>query len=92
MKETHIKGLTSNDLVNKLLLTEPDFNTRCEIYEHSLSCTFLDILYHEFAKCAITQDECWKVCDMIVKRGFDLTQLSTKDCLMLKTFDYTEVG
>ena len=92
MKETYNKELTSNDLANKLLLTDPDFNTQFKVYNLSQSCTFLDILYNEFAKCAITQDECWRVCDTIIKRGFDLTQLSTKDCLILKTFDYVKVG
>ena len=92
MKEIHSKELTSNDLVNSLLLTDPNFDTRFKVYNLSQTCTFLDILYYEFAKCEIMQDECWRVCDMIVKRGFDLTQLSTKDCLMLKAFDYTEVG
>ena len=92
MKEIHSKELTSNDLVNKLLLTEPDFDTRFKVCYLSQSCAFLDILFYEFVKCAITKDECWKVCDTIIKRGFDLTQLSTKDCLILKTFDYTKVG
>ena len=92
MKEIHSKELTSNDLVNKLLLTEPDFDTRFKVDYLSQSYTCLDILFYEFVKCAITKDECWRVCDTIIKRGFDLAQLSTKDCLILKTFDYVKVG
>ena len=92
MKETHIKGLTSNDLVNKLLLTEPDFCTQFKVYNLSQSYTFLDILYREFVKCAITRDECWRVCETIIKRGFDLTQLSTNDYLILKSFEYVKVS
>ena len=92
MKEIHVKELTSNDLVNKLLLTEPDFGTQFKVYDLSQSYAFLDILFHEFAKCAITRDECWRVCDTIIKRGFDLNQLSTNDYLILKSFEYVKVS
>jgi len=81
---------TSNELINKILLTNPQFDTQCEVGNNASSCTFLVLLYNEYTKCKISNKECRQICNDIIKRGFDLKRLSIFDLMKLEVFGCSE--
>lgn len=81
---------TSNEFINKILLTNPQFDTQCEVENGSSSCTFLVLLYNEYTKCKISNKECRQICNDIIKRGFDLKRLSIFDLMKLEVFSCSE--
>lgn len=81
---------TSNELINKILLTNPQFDTQCEVGNNASSCAFLVLLYNEYTKCKISNKECRQICNDIIKRGFDLKRLSIFDLMKLEVFGCSE--
>lgn len=76
MKEVHTTKLTSNSLVNKLLLTNPSLDTRFKYVEDGKSVfyykmpRFVDILINEKSQNKLSQEEI----DRILREHFKLPQ------------------
>lgn len=76
MKEVHTTNLTSNSLVNKLLLTNPSLDTRFKYVKDGKSVfyyktpRFVDILVNEKSQNKLSQEEL----DRILREHFKLPQ------------------
>lgn len=76
MKEVHTTKLTSNELINKLLLTNPSLDTRFKYVEDGKSVfyyktpRFVDILANEKSRNKLSQEEL----DRVLREHFKLPQ------------------